>query len=178
MFHLVFWTGHKVSVTQAQTNLCSLNPCPFPKPAQQKNTDVNDNLLTKNSLFFMYKYTTTWLKNKRNIFHGTIALWMSSFDASSLLLVLLVRSHEGGEDAVLLVQQGLGPVVLQDDPPLHYNHHVGFQDGVDAMLCGRGEEKQSQHWSAHEGIRETFSALYKYNKHVVKLVLMLKLEIK
>lgn len=48
--------------------------------------------------------------------------------------VLLVCPHKGGEDTVLLVQQGLGPVVLQDDPALHHNHQVGIQDGVDAML--------------------------------------------
>lgn len=48
--------------------------------------------------------------------------------------MLLVRPDEGGEDAVLLVQQSLGPVVLQDDPALHHNHQVGIQDGVDAML--------------------------------------------
>lgn len=64
---------------------------------------------------------------------------MSSFNAvssssSSSGLVLLVRLDKGGEDAVLLVQQGLGPVVLQDDPALHHNHQVGIQDGVDAML--------------------------------------------
>lgn len=64
---------------------------------------------------------------------------MSSSEASSLL-VLLVCSHEGGEDAVLLGQQGLGPVVLQDDAPLHHNHQVGVQDGVDAVLRGRREE--------------------------------------
>ena len=68
---------------------------------------------------------------------------MSSSNASSLL-VLLVCPHKGGEDAVLLVQQGLGPVVLQDDPPLHHNHQVGIQDGVDAMLRGgeRGRRKR------------------------------------
>lgn len=59
------------------------------------------------------------------------------------LLVLLVCSHEGGEDAVLLVQQGLGPVVLEDDPALHHNHQVGIQDGVDAMLCSTEGENQS-----------------------------------
>lgn len=48
--------------------------------------------------------------------------------------MLLVCSDEGGEDAVLLVQQGLGPVVLQDDAALHHNHQVGIQDSVDAML--------------------------------------------
>lgn len=56
---------------------------------------------------------------------------MSSFRRR---LVLLVCSHEGGEDAVLLLQQGLGPLVLQDDPTLHHNHHVGIQDGVDTVL--------------------------------------------
>lgn len=61
------------------------------------------------------------------------------------LLVLLVCSHEGGEDAVLLVQQGLGHVVLQNDPPLHHNHQVSIQDGVDAMLRGRGQDKRSLH---------------------------------
>lgn len=60
---------------------------------------------------------------------------------SLFLLVLLVCSYKGGEDAVLLLQQGLGPVVLQDDPPLHHNHQVGIQDGVDAMLCS-GEGKK------------------------------------
>lgn len=55
--------------------------------------------------------------------------------------MLLVCSHKGGEDAVLLVQQGLGPVVLEDDPTLHHNHQVGIQDGVDAMLCGTEGEK-------------------------------------
>lgn len=55
-------------------------------------------------------------------------------------LVLLVCSHEGGEDTVLLLQQGLGPVILQDDPPLHHNHQVGIQDGVDTMLCSSGGE--------------------------------------
>ena len=55
-------------------------------------------------------------------------------------LVLLVCLHEGGEDAVLLVQQGLGCVVLQDNAPLHDNHQVGIQDGVDTMLGSRGEE--------------------------------------
>lgn len=63
---------------------------------------------------------------------------MSSFNAvvssSSSRLVLLVCPDKGGEDAVLLVQQGFGPVVLQDDPALHHNHQVGIQDGVDAML--------------------------------------------
>lgn len=49
-------------------------------------------------------------------------------------LVLLVCAHKGGKDTVLLVQQGLGLVVLQDDPPLHHNHQVGIQDGVDAVL--------------------------------------------
>lgn len=53
--------------------------------------------------------------------------------------MLLVCSHEGGEDAVLLVQQSLGTVVLQDDPALHHNHQVGIQDGVDAVLRGGGE---------------------------------------
>lgn len=52
----------------------------------------------------------------------------------SPFLVLFVCSHERGEDAVLLFQQGLGSVVLQDNPPLHHNHQVGIQDGVDAML--------------------------------------------
>lgn len=68
---------------------------------------------------------------------------MSSFDALQILLFfptscasLLVGSHEGREDAVLLVQQGLGGVVLQDDPPLHHNHQVGVQDGVHTMLRG------------------------------------------
>ena len=63
------------------------------------------------------------------------------------LLVLLVCSHEGGEDAVLLLQQGLGPVILQDDSPLHHNHQVGIQDGVDAMLCSGGGEKSGHAWS-------------------------------
>lgn len=66
------------------------------------------------------------------------------------LLVLLVCSHEGGEDAVLLLQQDLGPVVLEDDPTLHHNHQVGIQDGVDAMLCGTEEENQSPHWGGRE----------------------------
>lgn len=38
------------------------------------------------------------------------------------LLVLFVCPYEGGKDAVFLVQQRLGPVVLQDYPPLHHNH--------------------------------------------------------
>lgn len=58
-------------------------------------------------------------------------------------LVLLVCSHEGGKDAVLRVQQDLGSVVLQDDAPLHHNHQVGVQDGVDAMLHG-GKGRESQ----------------------------------
>lgn len=58
--------------------------------------------------------------------------------------MLLVCSHKGGEDAVLLFQQGLGSVVLQDDPPLHHNHYVGIQDGVDAMLRGGEEEKEEK----------------------------------
>lgn len=52
-------------------------------------------------------------------------------------LVLLICSYKRGEDAALCVQQGLGSVVLQDDAPLHHNHQVGIQDGVDAMLQGR-----------------------------------------
>lgn len=55
------------------------------------------------------------------------------------VLVLFVCLHEGSEDAVLLLQQGLGPVVLLDHPPLHHNHQVGIQDGVDAMLRAEGE---------------------------------------
>lgn len=54
--------------------------------------------------------------------------------------MLLVCSHERGEDTVVFVQQGLRSVVLQDDPPLHHNHQVGVQDGVDAMLRGKGEK--------------------------------------
>lgn len=54
--------------------------------------------------------------------------------------MLLVCLHKGGEDAVLLVQQSLGSVVLKDDPPLHHNHQVGIEDGVDAMLRDRAEE--------------------------------------
>lgn len=61
------------------------------------------------------------------------------------LFVLLVCSHKGGEDAVLLVQQGLGSVVLEDDPPLHHNHQVGVQDGVDAMLSEGREDNRSRH---------------------------------
>lgn len=56
--------------------------------------------------------------------------------------MLLVCSHEGGEDAVLLLQQGLGPVVLQDDPALHHNHQVGIQDGVDAVLQEGGNRQR------------------------------------
>lgn len=44
---------------------------------------------------------------------------------------------KGGKYTFLLVQQDLGFVVLQDDAPLHHNHKVGIQDGVDAMLCKR-----------------------------------------
>lgn len=89
----------------------------------------------------MYKYNTTWIENKPNtcLFRGTIAL-----GKCLLSLVLLVCSHEGGEDAVLLLQQGLGPVVLQDDPTLHHNHHVGVQDGVDAVLWAEEEEKSQR----------------------------------
>lgn len=78
---------------------------------------------------------------------------------SFLLLVLLVCLHEGGEDAVLLVQQGLGSVVLQDDPPLHHNHQVGIQDGVDAMLCGGGEENQSAPRALAQDHREQLSSV-------------------
>ena len=60
----------------------------------------------------------------------------------SFLFVLFVCPHKGGEDAVLRVQQGLGFVVLQDDAPLHHNHQVGIQDGVDTMLQG-GEEEET-----------------------------------
>lgn len=63
--------------------------------------------------------------------------------------MLLVCPDEGGEDAVLLVQQSLWPVVLQDDPALHHNHQVGIQDGVDAMLqqASRREATVSIGWS-------------------------------
>lgn len=64
--------------------------------------------------------------------------------------MLLVCSHEGGEDAVLLLQQGLGPVVLQDDPTLHHNHHVGIQDGVDTVLR---EEENCQREGVERGGR-------------------------
>lgn len=92
----------------------------------------------------MYKYNTTWLKNKRNIFHGDNCTLNVFSLRRCRLFVLLVCSHEGGEDAVLLLQQGLGPVVLQDDPPLHHNHQVGIQDGVDAMLHGGGGGERKQ----------------------------------
>lgn len=72
-----------------------------------------------------------------NFFSPSLLLCLS-------LLVLLVCSHEGREDAVLLVQQHLGPVVLQDDPALHHNHQVGVEDGVDAMLR---RNKQKKAWS-------------------------------
>lgn len=54
--------------------------------------------------------------------------------------MLLVRLHKGGEDTVLLVQQSLRSVVLKDDPPLHHDHQVGIENGVDAMLRDRAEE--------------------------------------
>lgn len=57
--------------------------------------------------------------------------------------MLLVCAHEGGEHAVIRVQQGLGLVVLQDDAPLHHNHQVGVQDGVDAVLHSGEEESRS-----------------------------------
>lgn len=72
------------------------------------------------------------------------------------LLVLLVCSHKGGKDTVLLVQQGLGSVILQDDPTLHHNHQVGIQDGVDAMLFGRRDKNPSAHQGAEQDIRETY----------------------
>ena len=96
----------------------------------------------------MYKYNTTWLKNKRNIFHGdncTLNVFSLSLFVA-LVFVLLVCSHEGGEDAVLLLQQGLGPVVLQDDAPLHHNHQVGIQDGVDAMLREKSRKTSEKSW--------------------------------
>lgn len=104
----------------------------------------------------MYKYNT-WLKNKKEYIpwdNCTLNVFLYHF-LSFLLLVLLVCSHEGGEDTVLLVQQGLGSVVLQDDPPLHHNHQVGIQDGVDAMLCGKGEENQSVLRAIEQNIRKS-----------------------
>lgn len=98
----------------------------------------------------MYKYNTARVQNKPNtcIFRGdNCTLKCLLFNAS--LLVLLVCSHEGGEDAVLLLQQGLGPLVLQDDPTLHHNHHVGIQDGVDAVL--QEEEEDSCQRKGGEG---------------------------
>lgn len=71
----------------------------------------------------------------------TLNVFLHCFLSSRL--VLLVCADEGGEDAVLLVQQSLGPVVLQDDPALHHNHQVGIQDGVDAML--RAGKSQNSH---------------------------------
>lgn len=45
------------------------------------------------------------------------------------------------EHAALLLQEGLGFVVLQDVPPLHHDDQVGCEDGVDAVLKSHEEEE-------------------------------------
>ena len=47
---------------------------------------------------------------------------------------LHVRADEGGEHAVLLLQQFLRPAGLQNVPSLHHNHQVCCQDGVHPVL--------------------------------------------
>lgn len=59
-----------------------------------------------------------------------------------------VRLHVGlderSEHPVLLLQEGLGFVVLQNVPPLHHDDQVGREDGVDAVLETEEEGKNTE----------------------------------
>lgn len=73
-------------------------------------------------------------RNKKCEKKYTYIKWTRGADCLFVFRRLHVGFDERGEDAVFLLQEVLGRVVLQDIAALHDDDQVGRENGVDAVL--------------------------------------------